>query len=173
MKLSVQFLMIAILGLTAMPAGASKVEHLTVSKTVILDAPANTVWKALRIIRNSDSRQHRVVSHSGMGAQVQENFEVPVIGPVSCLYQEREIECRRVEYHLISSPNFIAFEGAWDVVPCAGGKTTVTLTSFADTGSHLPFAAKITRTQTARRVDIRMGELKDAVEHPPIAALPR
>ena len=83
MKLSVQFLMIAILGLTAMPAGASKVEHLTVSKTVILDAPANTVWKALRIIRNSDSRQHRVMSHSGMGAQVQENFEVPVIGPVS------------------------------------------------------------------------------------------
>jgi hypothetical protein len=164
------FVLAFVFGSFVGPAKASKVEQLTVSKTVVLNASASAVWQALKAVRAADSPQHHVVSHAGVKSEVQENFVVPVMGAVSCVYAEHEIECRKVEYRLIRSANFVAFEGAWEIIPCAGGtRTNVTLTSLADTGSHIPFASKITREQTAQLVEKRINELRATVERQTVA----
>ena len=134
-----------------------------VTNTVILDAPPSQVWDAIKAARASDPSHRRVVSYSGTDYVIEETFnKIPMLGSVNCKYVEHELSDKKLQYKMISSDKFVAFNGEWELCPVASGKqTALRLSSFVDTGIKLPFADKITRDSTKRSINVRLSEVKD------------
>ncbi|CAN5276188.1 hypothetical protein BH11CYA1_BH11CYA1_09940 [soil metagenome] len=135
-----------------------------VSATLIVNAPMTAVWAALKTQRGADSARRRVISNQGSDYVVEETFtKIPVLGQAVCRYSEHEIPGKGIEYKMISSDKFTAFEGEWHLQALAAGQTAVTLNSYVDTGLHLPFAAAITRENTKKSVDLRIKDIVQLV----------
>jgi Polyketide cyclase / dehydrase and lipid transport len=156
---------LGILSLHALPAWAMRSRNESVTQTMVINAPVPVVWEALKTARVSNPERKRVVSVNGSDYTIEEVFpKIPVLGDVTCRYIEHEIEGKKVEYQMISSDKFVAFEGEWDLSPVNAGKqTTLTLSSFVDTGCHLPFAANITRERTKTSVSTRLNAVKELI----------
>ncbi|MBU6453287.1 MAG: SRPBCC family protein [Cyanobacteria bacterium REEB67] len=136
-----------------------------VSDTVVINAPASQVWDAIKTARAGDPRHRRIVSNQGPDYVIEETFtKIPALGNVNCRYAEHEIADKKLEYQMISSDKFVAFNGVWELSPIdTGRQTALKLSSFVDTGLHLPFADKITKDNTLRSVDLRLSEVKDVL----------
>lgn len=134
-----------------------------VTNTVILDAPPTQVWDAIKAARASDPAHRHVVSSNGPDYVIEETFnKIPMLGQVSCKYAEHEVADKKLQYKMISSDKFIAFNGEWELNSIGSGKqTALTLTSFVDTGCKLPFADKITRDSTKKSIDGRLAAVKN------------
>jgi hypothetical protein len=152
------------------PAQASDLHPNSVSELEIIDAPLSAVWDAIKFQRTSEPQARRVISASnGTGHNnqyvVEETFsKLPVIGEVVCRYVENEISNRKLQYKLVSSSKFKAFEGEWELNPLASGQTSVRLTSYVDTGLKLPFAGRITRDNTRKTVLARLERVEELAE---------
>jgi hypothetical protein len=134
-----------------------------VTNTVVLDASPTEVWDAIKAARSCDPAHRHVVSNIGPDYVVEETFnKIPMLGNVSCKYKEHEIADKKLQYSLISSDKFVAFNGEWELCPLNSGKqTALKLSSFVDTGIKLPFADKITRDSTKKSIDGRLAEVKN------------
>lgn len=154
------------LGLSTLPSFASDSTGAAVSDTMTIKAPVKYVWEAMRAIRKNDPAHKKILQSGGGDYVVEEKFDgLPIIGQVTCTYKEHEVPMKRLEYQMISSDKFKAFEGAWNLTPSADGKeTTVQLSSRTDTGIHIPFAGSITRKNALKTVDKRLDSVKAIAE---------
>jgi len=153
-----------LVSLSVLPVCAMKNRHEFVSQTMVVNAPMPFVWEAIKIARMSDPAHRRVISTNGSDYIVEETFsKIPVLGNVKCRYAEHETDGRKVDYQMISSDKFIAFEGEWELHPLnAGTQTALTLSSFVDTG--LPFGSDITRDRTKNSVATRLNAVQVLVD---------
>ena len=108
----------------------------------------------------------KLVSYSGAEAVIDEDFSgLPVIGKAKCLYKEVETSPGRVEFFLVSSDKFKRFEGCWTLTPLDGGrKTALKLSSYLETGVHIPFARQITNCSVKKDVQRRLSRVKTLAE---------
>lgn len=152
-------------GLTALPAIA--IDHPKyVFESKVISAPLKTVWEAVKAQKANDPEHRRVISTNGPVSVVEEKFShIPVLGTVTCQYSQQEFSGNKLEYKMISSDKFVAFEGEWELKQMADGQTSVKLSSFVDSGLKLPFADKITRANTKRSVTARLIEIEQWVNN--------
>ena len=157
--------------LMTLPAFANCEIHPMVCRTAVINAPLCKVWEAIKASRLNDPNR-KMISSVGTEYVVSEKFDsIPMLGTVTCTYSEHEVGSKRLEYKMLSSDKFIAFEGYWLLAPCDHGQhTSVTLNAFTDTGLHIPFAAKITRGTTTEQVEKRLSGVKLLSEKQAIAS---
>lgn len=137
-----------------------------VHESKVISAPIRVVWEAVKAQKVNDPEHRRVISTKGSVSVVEEKFShIPVLGTATCQYSQEELSGNRLEYKMISSDKFVAFEGQWELKPTADGQTSVTLSSFVDSGLRLPFADKITRANTKRSVSARLVEVEQWVNN--------
>jgi len=137
-----------------------------VSAKVTVKADPEHVWHAIRSMRNDDPQDVKTISASPSEDILEETFDdLPIIGKAKCRYKERYKPYERIDYNMIESDHFKAFEGSWVLKPTGkGGETLVELSSYIDTGLTIPFAHQITNLATMRNVHKRLDEVKKSVE---------
>jgi hypothetical protein len=162
-KISLIALTIGALVSPAMAAGNAQDD--SVFSSVMVSASPETVYDAIKMQRQVDPAR-KLVSYTGAEAVIDENFSgLPVIGNAKCLYKEVESSPGRVEYYLVKSDKFKRFEGCWTLTPVDGGrKTELKLSSYLETGVHVPFARQITNCSIRKDVLRRLGRVKVMAE---------
>lgn len=162
-RLSLFALTATLLVSPAMAAGNTQSD--SVFSTVMVEASPNKVYEAIKMQRQVDPARKQV-SYSGAEAMIDEDFSgLPVIGRAKCMYKEIESSPRSIEYYLVSSDKFKRFEGCWTLTPLDGGrKTELRLSSYLETGVHVPFARQITNNSVKKDVLRRLGRVKVLAE---------
>ncbi len=162
-KVSLVALCVAALVSPAMAAGHAQEEG--IFSTVMVSASPQTVYDAIKMQRQLDPAR-KLVSYKDAEAVIDENFSgLPVIGNAKCLYKEVESSPGRVEFRLVSSDKFKRFEGCWTLTPVEGGrKTELKLSSYLETGVHVPFARQITNCSVKKDVLRRLSRVKVLAE---------
>src|SRR5579883_591468 len=94
-----------------------------VRAAVLVQAEPRLVYEAIRHQRQGDAGRGKELSRSEDRIVVEEEMNRPVLGHVSCVYEEVYTP-KRIEYKMIKSDKFKAFEGAWTLTPEEGGKET-------------------------------------------------
>lgn len=162
-KVSLIALTATLLVSPAMAAG--NVLEDSVFSTVMVEASPQQVYEAIKMQRQVDPARKQV-SYIGAEAVIDENFSgLPVIGSAKCMYKEIECSPRSIEYRLMSSDKFKRFEGCWTLTPVEGGKKTeLKLSTYLETGVHVPFARQITNNSVKKDVLRRLGRVKVLAE---------
>lgn len=137
-----------------------------VTEKIVVRANARACYEAIRALRNEKDSGVRVLSASEDRAVLEETFEkLPIIGEAVCTYEERYDPCKSIEYKMLKSNRFKAFEGAWHLSPAEDGRgTVVQLSSYVDAGLPVPFARQITNMQTAKDIHERLHAVKSSAE---------
>jgi hypothetical protein len=95
---------------------------------------------------------------------------LPLIGEAKCVYKEVYTPYSRIEYSMVRSDKFKAFEGRWLIVPTEDGNATrLSLSSYVDVDIPLPFAKQIAKIQTSHGVSERLQEVKSSCEKKQVA----
>lgn len=139
-----------------------------VSAKITMRSDPQRVWKAIRDLRDGSPDDVRTISQSPQEDVLEETFDdLPVIGKAKCRYKEVYKPFERIDYRMIESDHFKAFEGSWVLTPTdSGAQTIVELSSYIDTGLCIPFVHQITNMATMRNVHTRLQEVKKLVETP-------
>lgn len=160
-------LLLFVLAFSAVAANATPPKSFKgVTASLTVHASPEHVWRAIRALRDDDPDGVKTISQTANEDILEEVFdELPLIGEARCRYKETYKPFQRIDYQMISSDHFKAFEGSWVLTPAAGGhQTIVELSSYIDTGLCVPFAHQLTNVATARNVHRRLEEVKKAVE---------
>ena len=137
-----------------------------VTSHVTVQAHPRPIYQAIRDLRLKDDGDVRVVSEDENQALLEETFDgLPIIGRAKCLYREHYKPFEKIEYKMVESDKFKAFEGTWQITPTAdGGACVLQLSSYVDTGLTIPFARQITNGQTLKDIHERLTAVKKAAE---------
>lgn len=136
-----------------------------VSQSVLVRAPADLVFDCIRRSRHTDPRRRKVLSYDGTEAVIEEHFAgLPVLGSATCVYRECEVPLERIDYNLIRSSQFRAFEGHWELVPSRGDCTLLKLSSYIDPVIWVPFKEQISRGVTLKDIQRRLSAVKADAE---------
>jgi hypothetical protein len=155
------------------PASASKVSGEETKSAprgscqeVVVNATPEAVYNAIRRLREDSQDTVKELSHQANHCVLEETFPgLPLIGDAKCVYEEVYTPNRRIEYSMIRSDRFKAFEGRWLIVPTADGTATrLSLSSYVDIDLPLPFAKQICKIQTSHGVKERLQEVKSICE---------
>ena len=146
--------------------GLAKCARRGVSASVTVNASVSQVWQAIVSLRSAEPNRRKLVSYENKQAVLEEKFcSLPIIGGAVCTYVECEEPHKRIDYHLVSSNRFKAFEGAWTLAPSADGQGTVVhLSSYLETGVKIPFAREITNTAAMHDIERRLSFVKQHAE---------
>lgn len=152
--------------LTALPVSASGDHHKRVHASIVVNADCESVWETIKQTRSNERR--KIVKSLENEVILEEKFDgLPVIGKASCTYKEVDIPCKRIDYALIHSDRFRAFEGTWELSPADQGKhTLVQLSTYLDTGVNIPFAREITNHNALKDIKRRLDNVKTLAEGP-------
>jgi len=139
---------------------------LGVTAKVTVKARAEKIYETIRSLRNDEESGVTEIARTATEATLEERFDgLPIIGHAKCVYIERYSPPERIEYKMVHSDRFKAFEGKWEIVPVGGGDVCVlSLSSYVDTGLPIPFARQITNAATMRDVEQRLSEVKQKAE---------
>lgn len=150
--------------LTALPVSASSDHHKRVHASIVVNADPESVWETIKQTRSNERR--KIVKSLDNEVILEEKFDgLPVIGKASCTYKEVDTPCKRIDYALIHSDRFRAFEGTWELSPADHGKhTIVQLSTYLDTGVNVPFAREITNHNVAKDIKRRLDNVKSLAE---------
>lgn len=138
----------------------------TVKMSVLLKASPEVVWEAIKHERISGGDERKLLSYDGSKAVLEEKFaSLPIVGAASCVYTEAETPIHRIDYSLVHSNRFQAFEGSWVLTPAKNGtQTIVELSNALDPGIRVPFWQEITKVAASRHVKKRLDEISAYVE---------
>ncbi len=141
-------------------------EHKMVSESIVINAPPEAVFEAIRKQRDTDAPRRRLKSFDGKVAVIDEDLDgVPIYGKVHCLWQETESPYERIDFRMLSSSRFKESYGSWILKPSADGKsTTLELDTYMNSGLMIPFSGEITRMSTARDSRARLQHIKAVAE---------
>jgi hypothetical protein len=157
---------LSLLVFVGQPALAKGHKH-GVSATITVNASVQQVWQAIVSLRSAEPNRRKLVSYENKQAVLEEKFcSLPIIGAAVCTYVEcEEPQQKRIDYHLVSSNRFKAFEGAWTLAPSIDGKGTIVhLSSYLETGVRVPFAREITNTAALHDIERRLSFVKQHAE---------
>jgi hypothetical protein len=143
---------------------------------VVVNATPEAVYNAIRRLRDDSQDTVKELSHQANHCVLEETFPgLPLIGDAKCVYEEVYTPNRRIEYSMIRSDRFKAFEGRWLIVPTEDGTATrLSLSSYVDIDIPLPFAKQLCKLQTSHGVKERLQEVKSICEKNQVAqAKPR
>jgi hypothetical protein len=163
---------IQFLAASALPA-QSEETNCQSSSAIVVKAKPEVVYNAILKLRDDSKDTVKELSREGQHACVlEETFNnLPIIGDAKCVYKEVYIPYKKIEYNLVRSEKFKAFEGKWTLTPTEDGQTTnLSLSSYVDIEIPVPFAKQITKMQTARGVKKRLRMVKLACEKTTIAS---
>jgi hypothetical protein len=129
---------------------------------IIVKASPEEVYNAIIQLREDSQDSVKQLSHDANSCLLEETFPgLPFIGQVKCVYKEVYTPNKRIEYSLVRSDRFKAFEGCWLIRPTADGMATrLSLSSYVDVDFIIPFLKQITHVQTSIAVKERLQEVK-------------
>lgn len=133
---------------------------------IVINATPEVVFEVLRALRHTSDKQRQLESFDGKVAIIKEELEgVPVLGKVSCVWQEVEQPFSRIDFKMLSSTKFKESYGCFVLTPGNNGSTTtLELDVFLDAGLNIPFAAEITKKSTASDSRHRLEKVKRMAE---------
>ncbi len=151
--------------LTALPVSASG-DHKRMHASIVVNADPEVVWEVIKKTRSNERR--KIVKSLDNEVTIEEKFDgLPVIGRALCTYKEVDVPCKRIDYALVHSDRFRAFEGTWELSPADHGKHTILqLSTYLDTGVNVPFAREITNHNVIKDIKRRLGDVKSLAEGP-------
>ncbi len=136
---------------------------------VVVNAPPEEVYKAIIKLRDQSKDSVKELSREGQHACIlEETFDnLPIIGDAKCVYKEVYVPYKMIEYYMVRSEKFRAFEGRWQIAPAGSGEATnLSLSSYVDLAIPVPFAKQLTKMQTMKGVKKRLKEVKTICESP-------
>jgi hypothetical protein len=138
---------------------------------IIVKATPEAVYNAIRRLRDDSQDTVKELSHEANHCLLEERFPgLPIVGEAKCVYKEVYTPFSRIEYSMISSDKFKAFEGRWVILPTADGTATrLSLSSYVDVDIPLPFAKQLAKIQTSHGVRERLQEVKASCEKKQVA----
>ncbi|MBX9569464.1 MAG: SRPBCC family protein [Candidatus Obscuribacterales bacterium] len=137
-----------------------------VSEKIVIKAPPEVVFEAIRKQRTGADKNRTLQSFDGKTAVVKEELDgVPVFGKVECVWEEVEEPFTRVNFKMLSSSKFKESHGAYILVASNDGKsTTLELQAHMDAGLNIPFAAELTKQSTSKDSKLRLERIKKLAE---------
>lgn len=145
-----------------------------VVKQIVVNRPIAKVWQAIQERRSSDPTHRKLLSYDGKAAVVKEQFtSMPILGSTVCTYVENEVNPQKeIQYYMLNSNHFKAFQGNWKLEPGSKPNTTrVTLTTIIDPGVRIPFWGQIAKASLEKDTNATLSELDQiALSHPNCAS---
>ncbi|MBS1992764.1 MAG: hypothetical protein JSS83_19740 [Cyanobacteria bacterium SZAS LIN-3] len=133
---------------------------------IIVNAKPEAVYNAILKMRDDSQDTVKELSRKANRCVLEEKFPgLPVVGDAKCVYEEVYTPFSRIEYSMVRSDRFKAFEGRWLIVPTEDGNSTrLSLSSYVDVDIPVPFAKQICKLQTSHGVKERLHEVKSTCE---------
>lgn len=151
--------------LLAAPSPAEAGQKRGVSAQLVVKAQPRVIYEAIRGLRAGDPADVKELSRDDKQCVLEETFsDLPVIGQATCVYVETYTPFQRIDYRMIRSDKFKAFEGAWVITPQDEENVLVELRSYVDTGLAIPFGRQITDMATLKDVKKRLQIVKQSAE---------
>jgi hypothetical protein len=137
-----------------------------VVEKVVVNAPPEYVFQAIRKQRDDHERGRSTISFDGKVAKIDDKLNgVAIYGKVHSVWQEVEKPFERVDYTMVSSDHFKSASGHWILTPSADKQsTTLELQTLMDSGLRIPFGDSITRMNLASDAKERLARLKKWAE---------
>lgn len=169
MKLSRRLVLLAAIALISSPTSPSWANppkgFKGVASHLVVNARPQTIYEQIRALRHGEASGVKEISKTDSEAVLEEHFQnLPIIGKAKCIYVEKYTPWSRIDYHMIESDKFKAFEGSWQLTPQDDNSVLVELCSFVDTGLPIPFGRQITNTQTMKDIKDRLQLVKKKAE---------
>jgi hypothetical protein len=144
------------------PCLAEGKDHKVIEQTMVIKASPKVVFEGIQFSRNADPERRHLVSHHEDVAVIDEKLaDLPLIGTAHLVYKEIEVPFKRIDYLLVSSDKFKAFEGSWELTPLENGEgTKVSLRSYSDLKVWVPFAKDMSASSTIKDINRRLSNLK-------------
>lgn len=137
-----------------------------VSRSITVKASPQACYEAIHHLRKQAVSTVKELSKTEGDAILEETFlNLPFVGKAVCTYEERYVPGKSIEYKMIRSDKFKAFEGKWELNETAEKmETEVRLSSFVLLDLPIPFLRQITNTQTLKGVKERLNAVKTCAE---------
>lgn len=147
-------------------------EHQASQSHLVVNATPKQVYESIIKLRLESNNKIKEVENKGSSCLIEEKFDnLPVIGKAFCVYKETYTPYKFIEYAMVNSDKFKAFEGRWNIAPANNGAhTLLTLTTYIDVDIKLPFAKQLTKIQTMSGVKRRLKAVKELSETKKLSA---
>jgi hypothetical protein len=144
------------------PCLAASKGHNFLEQTLVIKASPKVVFEGIQRSRTADPERRHLVSQQQDVAIIDEKIpDLPVIGTAHLVYKEIEVPFKRIDYLLVSSDKFKAFEGSWELTPLENGEgTKVILKSYSDLKVWVPFAKDLSASSTVKDINRRLCSLQ-------------
>lgn len=150
------------------PVKTNAKPHRRSSAVVHIDAPPEIVWRAIHDERahDPDISESKVLSACENESTLEQKFQMlPIVGAATCVFHEKEVPGKRIDYELVSSDHCKAMEGSWVLVTGVDGKSTdLELSSYFDPGFPIPVPRFVIDTFTTQKIQKRLNNVKRAAE---------
>ncbi len=150
------------------PVKTNAKPHRRSSAIVHIDAAPEIVWRAIHDERahDPDISESKVLSACENESTLEQKFQMlPIVGAATCIFHEKEVPGKRIDYELVSSDHCKAMEGSWVIVPGVDGKSTdLELSSYFDPGFPIPVPRFVIDTFTTQKIQKRLNNVKRAAE---------
>jgi hypothetical protein len=137
--------------------------HKWVKAKILINASPHVVWATIHEERQKDpdlAYSKLLSRESETHSTLEQKFSlIPVIGQSTCVMRNIEVPLQRIDYNMISSDRFKAFEGSWVLSPGkAPNETYLELSSYTDMG--VPIPRSFIESITAKKLQKRLANVK-------------
>lgn len=133
---------------------------------VLINASPHVVWESVHEERKHDPdlEYSKLLEEKANVKMLEQKFNlIPVIGSATCLMKQDEVVNERIDYTMVKSDRFKAFEGSWVLTPTEDGKGTILeLTSYIDMG--LPIPRGLMENFQGKKLGKRLSNVKKMAE---------
>lgn len=142
--------------------------HRWVKAKLLIKANPHIVWETVHEERKRDPdlEYSKVLSQDATTNQatLEQKFAmIPIVGSATCVMRNIEVPFERIDYNMISSDRFKAFEGSWVLSPSADpNETYLELSSYCDMG--LPIPRMMVEGVTAKKLQRRLANVREMAE---------
>lgn len=141
--------------------------HKWVKAKILINASPHVVWETIHEERKKDPdlAYSKIISQdSDTQATLEQKFcLIPVIGTSTCVMRNIEVPLERIDYNMIRSDRFKAFEGSWVLSPgTQPNETLLELSSYTDMG--LPIPRGMVEGITSKKLQRRLANVKAMAE---------
>lgn len=141
--------------------------HKWVKAKILINASPHVVWATIHEQRQKDpdlAYSKLLSQESDTHSTLEQKFSlIPVIGTSTCVMRNVEIPLQRIDYSMIKSDRFKAFEGSWVLSPGPkANETYLELSSYSDMG--LPIPRSMIEGVTGRKLQKRLANVKIMAE---------
>jgi hypothetical protein len=134
-----------------------------IAEKITIKAAPDVVFEAIRKQRDTSTR--KLQSFDGKIAVINEEIEgVPILGRVTCVWEETEAPQSRIDFKMLRSSKFKESYGAYILTPAGPDSTTLELQVHLDPGLAIPFAGEIANASASKDSKARLQLIKDVAE---------